>query len=221
VNQLTAEDASLIEQLIDSLSLKQIADKFDCTVKDIKQVLKLKSGRVSKTDKIRKLYAEGRSRAECAAIVGCNNAMVCYALGAKNAPPAISAGMRFAKLVVVGNAEPTKSRIKRYECLCDCGKAHIARHDLLMSGKSKSCGCFKGEFRVMALNLVSRKDKVFNNAKGRPLKTSAESVKECYRLISEAGLSVTEALTKTGLNISAYYRHRNNVLKEIKNDTNN
>jgi hypothetical protein len=213
MNALTNEDVSLIEQLIGCISMKQIADKFECTVSEIKQTMKLKSGKVSKADKVRKLHAEGRSRGDCAAIVGCSKNLVCYALGAKDAPPVISAGMRFSKLTVTGNAEPTKSRIKRYQCLCDCGKRHVARHDLLMSGKVRSCGCFKGEFRVMALNLVSRSKRVFSGARGRPLKADYAAIRECHRLISADGLSVAMAAKKAGINISAYYRHRDYALQ--------
>lgn len=138
---IAAEDVLLIEQLVGCLSLNKIADKFDCAVSDIKQALKLKSGRVSKADRIRKLHTDGYSRAECALIVGCNRALVCYALGPENTQPVISAGMQFGKLTVKGDADATASRIKRYQCACECGKSRVVRHDHLRSGKVKSCGC--------------------------------------------------------------------------------
>ncbi len=211
---ITDEDVLLIEQLTGCLSLKKIADKFDCKVSDIKQALKLKSGRTSKADRIRKLHADGHSRTECALIVGCNRALVCYALGPENSQSVISAGMQFGKLTVTGNADATSSRIKRYQCACECGKTHIARHDLLISGKTKSCGCFKGRFRAAALYLVNH-DKTFTpKPKGRPVKTDLGAVAECHRLISQGGLSLLAAIEKTGLNISAYYRHKNTATKQ-------
>lgn len=211
---ITNEDVLLIEQLTDCLSIKQIADKFDCKVSDIKQALKLKSGRVSKADRIRKLHADGYSRTECALIVGCNRALVCYALGPENSQPFISAGMQFGKLTVTGNAGATESRIKRYQCACECGKVHIARHDLLMAGKTRSCGCFKGRFRTAALYLVNHNKTFTPKPKGRPVKADLSSFAECRRLISQDGLTVMAAIKKTGLTVYSYYKQKNRSSKQ-------
>ena len=57
-------------------------------------------------------------------------------------------GKRFGRLIVVSfkDVRTVKSggRIRRYamwNCICDCGHAHIARSEDLKSGRTKSCGC--------------------------------------------------------------------------------
>lgn len=35
--------------------------------------------------------------------------------------------------------------VNYWECICDCGNTHIVEGGLLISGKTKSCGCLKSE----------------------------------------------------------------------------
>lgn len=54
-------------------------------------------------------------------------------------------GEKFGKLKVLSeNNKRTKSREKRYNCLCDCGKEVVVRGSSLKSG-TKSCGCIRIE----------------------------------------------------------------------------
>ena len=209
---LLAEDLTLIRQLLDSLPIFDVAKKFDCTVSDIRNALGIR--RNSKAEKIRELIAKGKSRSECAKIVGCHPKHVIYAIGAANAPPVISVGMTFSHLTVIDNAEPTKTRIKRYLCLCDCGSRHIARHDCLMSGKTKSCGCKKGKLRCAALDFVNREKRNFNLVRGRPVKVNFADVRQCYKLIKEEGLTVSDAVKSVGIKVSTYYRHLKKAIED-------
>lgn len=56
-------------------------------------------------------------------------------------------GMRFGRLVVtkfVGYREHQHSvRRSLWECVCDCGKAHITTAKMLRSGSPSSCGCLQ------------------------------------------------------------------------------
>lgn len=53
----------------------------------------------------------------------------------------LDVGQRFARLVVLGSASPTKDRNPRVKCRCDCGRETIARIDYIKTGHTKSCGC--------------------------------------------------------------------------------
>lgn len=57
-------------------------------------------------------------------------------------------GMRFGKLVVTSeSAKPqgSNSRQKYYQCSCDCGSTRVVVAGSLVSGNTKSCGCFMRE----------------------------------------------------------------------------
>lgn len=53
-------------------------------------------------------------------------------------------GRRFGRLVVLGRAE-RPGHMVYWNCICDCGKAHIAAGSYLKNGKIKSCGCLHDE----------------------------------------------------------------------------
>lgn len=55
-------------------------------------------------------------------------------------------GTRFHFLVVQEELEPvryTRTFVRRYRCLCDCGAEVIAQRPNLLRGATKSCGCWK------------------------------------------------------------------------------
>lgn len=53
-------------------------------------------------------------------------------------------GQKFNRLLVLRKIDTTK-RMTYYECLCDCGKLHIANGAMVKSGHIKSCGCLQRE----------------------------------------------------------------------------
>jgi len=59
----------------------------------------------------------------------------------------ILTGSRFGRLQVVGAAENIGTKTA-WSCICDCGNSSVARSELLVSGKTSSCGCLRRE--VMA-----------------------------------------------------------------------
>lgn len=57
-------------------------------------------------------------------------------------------GAKFGKLLVVEPANdyvtPGGTIIRRWVCVCDCGKTTVVRASFLINGHTKSCGCAKG-----------------------------------------------------------------------------
>ncbi|MCD7751780.1 MAG: hypothetical protein LUI10_08610 [Lachnospiraceae bacterium] len=53
-------------------------------------------------------------------------------------------GQRFGKLVVTDYAGK-ENGMHHWKCLCDCGNETIVGQTLLLSGKTKSCGCMRSE----------------------------------------------------------------------------
>lgn len=63
-------------------------------------------------------------------------------------------GEKYGRLTVVGRAENLVSsdeslrpgrRLSMWRCTCECGRQKIARHDHIVSGATKSCGCLHKE----------------------------------------------------------------------------
>lgn len=52
-------------------------------------------------------------------------------------------GHRYGSLLVQKFHSTNGSKGSMWECLCDCGKTHIARGTALRSGHTKSCGCLR------------------------------------------------------------------------------
>ena len=70
-------------------------------------------------------------------------------------------GERFGRLTVVEAAKDAVDSSgyasTMWLCLCDCGKSKIIRQRKLLSGNTKSCGCYRREYaknRAKALNLI-------------------------------------------------------------------
>jgi hypothetical protein len=52
-------------------------------------------------------------------------------------------GRRFGKLVVAAYSHTTQNRKACWKCKCDCGRVVILRGNDLLSGRTKSCWCWK------------------------------------------------------------------------------
>lgn len=55
-------------------------------------------------------------------------------------------GNRFGRLIVVSPSEIKRYRMS-WNCLCDCGAHRDVFTESLRSGHTKSCGCFRRDFR--------------------------------------------------------------------------
>lgn len=56
-------------------------------------------------------------------------------------------GQRFGRLLVVSLAGSDRFGKSQWNCLCDCGKSHVAGSRTLKSGHTRSCGCYREERR--------------------------------------------------------------------------
>jgi hypothetical protein len=52
-------------------------------------------------------------------------------------------GQRFGRLVAIRRAPAEHGQKPRWECICDCGKAHVGAASHLRRGGIKSCGCLQ------------------------------------------------------------------------------
>lgn len=52
---------------------------------------------------------------------------------------------RFGRLLVVGEAGQDKYRSYKWRCVCDCGNEVVVTRANLVSGHTKSCGCYSKE----------------------------------------------------------------------------
>lgn len=52
-------------------------------------------------------------------------------------------GMKFNRVTLIERISPTRQNFHTlYKCKCDCGKEFIARGSAIVSGNTKSCGCY-------------------------------------------------------------------------------
>lgn len=67
-------------------------------------------------------------------------------------------GKRFGKLTVLKEVERTKSAsgrsVRNWLCQCECGNAVVKSTDVLRNGNTKSCGCYRRNFKTKDLSGV-------------------------------------------------------------------
>jgi hypothetical protein len=70
------------------------------------------------------------------------------------------AGKRFGRLLVLKLYDSRKHK-RRWECVCDCGNKTVVYSRSLLSGKTRSCGCFQIEnsSRIISNTRQNRKGK--------------------------------------------------------------
>ncbi len=71
----------------------------------------------------------------------------------KNQSKELSVGFKKNKLTVINLHHQDKRWRKHYLCKCDCGVEKIIQGSLILSGNTKSCGCFGKENRQIATKL--------------------------------------------------------------------
>ena len=99
-------------------------------------------------------------------------------------------GKKFARLYLTGNFFLTKQGRRKWECRCDCGKTTWAVTNNLLSGKTKSCGCWNEEVKSKTHTKhgmsQSRIYRIWSNMKARcECKTN-----DAYSIYGGRGISV-------------------------------
>lgn len=61
-------------------------------------------------------------------------------------------GLRFGKLSVLKKSDYTRHRKAIWTCFCDCGNVVDVLAELLVSGRSQSCGCLRSIPRASLVN---------------------------------------------------------------------
>lgn len=79
-------------------------------------------------------------------------------------------GKRYGRLLVIEKADSLNGHT-RWLCKCDCGKECVVHKSSLLSGNTRSCGCYKTENAKMLYSGARQKDKhlyaVWNGIKQR------------------------------------------------------
>ena len=86
-------------------------------------------------------------------------------------------GKRFGKLTVLKRVEPktfpSGQKQTQYLCKCDCGKTVTVIYRNLVTGNTKSCGCYAIEFRTKHDLWGTKVYKCWDNMKSRCLNPNA------------------------------------------------
>lgn len=99
-------------------------------------------------------------------------------------------GRRFGRLVVIRLHNTDKNRAY-FECLCDCGKTKIVYGHNLISGATKSCGCFRMENTAkLWKDSTHRHQKVINKKTG----VIYESIEECIHITRKSRNAIYKML---------------------------
>lgn len=148
-------------------------------------------------DYIRK-YFPNTSSSDIAKTLGISVAHVCRVakmLGITHTEEFVNrkslVGKRFFRLTVVRIAESKKHGVRRYECICDCGKTHYVTAANLLGGSVKSCGCYReSKLHVPKTHGDSKKRLyvIWNRMKSRCLDPKNEK----YKYYGGRGISICE-----------------------------
>lgn len=100
-------------------------------------------------------------------------------------------GMRFGRLVVLSRAENSMTGKPMWNCLCDCGNECVKQGSALVSGDTKSCGCYNREklkARAKHGDAHGRLYSVWNMMKQR----CGDQNNKSYKNYGQRGISVCE-----------------------------
>lgn len=90
-------------------------------------------------------------------------------------------GREFGRLTIVnvagiGHVGARKNQLVYWNCLCECGRWHIAPNHHLVSGRTRSCGCLASE-KTRARNALSATHRM---SKSPEYKTWMQMRQRCY-----------------------------------------
>lgn len=104
---------------------------------------------------------------------------------------------RFGRLLLVGKIKVGKKYM--YECVCDCGSAHLASYYNMKSGSIQSCGCLQKEIAKRLFTTHGHTSDRKNKGRDRTYQTWSDMRKRCtnpnqkdYHMYGGRGISVCE-----------------------------
>lgn len=99
-------------------------------------------------------------------------------------------GKRFGRLTVV---KLHSDAVKGYEweCVCDCGRTKIAKGNLLVTGKTKSCGCLASHSRTQKRGKLS-KDELRIHGAYRSMVRRCSPKYHCHKSYFDKGITVCD-----------------------------
>ena len=78
-------------------------------------------------------------------------------------------GEKFGKLTPYKRADPhvtpSGRALSMWHCMCDCGKQAIIRQSRMLTGKTRSCGCLRNEYRMRIHDEAAARPKQPNKGK--------------------------------------------------------
>lgn len=94
----------------------------------------------------------------------------------------LQAGDKFNYFTYNGNYKWVKEKKEKYiECICICGKIKFYTVREIVKGRTRSCGCKRGEFMRKALIKHGLSGSLFNNGRKHPLYSTWDGIKgRCY-----------------------------------------
>lgn len=109
---------------------------------------------------------------------------------------AIPSGQRFGRYLVLGPATPSPRGDSRYLVVCDCGTKRILRRYLLVSGKTKGCGCRRGSHKIDIEKLMGKRfGRLTVIEEIQPYKAPNGSKHRQFRLRCDCGSETVSSLT--------------------------
>ncbi len=90
-------------------------------------------------------------------------------------------GQRFNRLLVIGRAPSDKRGELRWTCRCDCGNRTVVLSSHIRSGRSASCGCFRGELTAKRNRANAKHGHASNGKPTRTYFSWAGMHARCYR----------------------------------------
>ena len=144
--------------------------------------------------------------------------------GCRRGQPLDLTGKRFGKLTAIAATEKRVKRLAVWECLCECGTRIQVTSNALMTGNTKSCGCFKLE---RLASMIGKNSPSYN-----PNLTDEERLKNRYRmsdgdfrswanLIKERDNYTCQICNKHGGNLNAHHLNGWNAFPEQRFDPDN
>lgn len=92
-------------------------------------------------------------------------------------------GRKFGRLTVIERAENYKNGSTRWLCRCECGKELILLRSSIVSGHTKSCGCYSRDYhretRYKHGGVNTRLYSIYKNVKARCYQPTARHY-DCY-----------------------------------------